>query len=420
MFGLCDCNNFYASCQRVFDPSLEGRPLIVLSGNDGCVIARSNEAKALGIKMGQPFFQIRQIVRQHKVAIFSSNFELYGDMSARVMQTLRSMVEEVEVYSIDEAFLWFDEDFSHEQLKDYGHRISDTVRRHTGIPVSLGISHTKTLAKVASRLCKLYPRLQGCCVMVRDQDIAKVLEWFPISDVWGVGRKSVTKLREVGVTTAAQFCQLSPEWIRSALSVTGLRTWKELHGESCIEFDEIPSSRQSIMVSRSFSHEIYDLDEMIQAVTSFATSASVKLRREGSVASMMQVFIHTNGHRADAYQYSESESIRFPTPTDSTLEIVKYAIDVLRRIYLEDFGYKKAGVLLYDLSSNLGIQSSLFDNVDRLAHRALMRQVDMLNDELGRGSVRLASEGDGVLSVRGEHLSPRYTTSWDDILIVKN
>ena len=241
-FGLADCNNFYASCERVFNPSLVGRPVVVLSNNDGCVIARSNEAKKLGIEMGAPYFQIKQLARRGNVAVFSSNFVLYGDMSRRVMSLLKKFAPATEIYSIDEAFLDFS-GVNPAALNGLGHEIARTVKQQTGIPVSIGIAPTKTLAKIASKLCKQYPKLDGCCFMYRTQDIEKVLRKFPIEDVWGVGRRYAKMLKANGVDTAWDFTQLTPEWVRKRMSVVGLRMWKELRGEACIGFEQAPADR---------------------------------------------------------------------------------------------------------------------------------------------------------------------------------
>lgn len=236
MLALCDCNNFFASCERVFNPSLNGKPVVVLSNNDGCIIARSEEAKAVGIKMGQPLYQAQELIKAHGVAVFSSNYNLYGDMSHRVMQTLKQYAPSIEIYSIDEAFLDFD-GLPVETLQERGQEIARIVRRNTGIPVSIGIAPTKTLAKVASKLCKKYPKLKGACLMHRPEDITKVLSKFPIGDVWGIGRRYSKMLKGYGIETAEQFRQMQPEWVRTKMSIVGLRTWKELHGEPCIEFE---------------------------------------------------------------------------------------------------------------------------------------------------------------------------------------
>ena len=256
MYGLCDCNNFFVSCERVFRPDLNGRPVVVLSNNDGCIIARSNEAKAAGIKMGQPLYQAQPLIKKYGITIFSANFTLYGDMSNRVMTTLRSLVPSTEVYSIDEAF--FDLRGIAEPLDEYGRRTGRIIRRNTGIPVSIGIAPTKTLAKIASKLAKSYPKLYGCCYMHRPQDIEKVLSTFPLRDIWGIGRRYSKMFDSLGITTARQFVQLPKEWIQKRMGITGLKTWSELQGIPCIDFDDLPSQKQQITVSRSFPLEIYE------------------------------------------------------------------------------------------------------------------------------------------------------------------
>ena len=261
MIGLCDCNNFFASCERVFRPDLEGKPVVVLSNNDGCIIARSNEAKALGIKMATPLFQAKDVIEQNNVAVFSSNYQLYGDMSNRVISILKETVPAIEVYSIDEAFLNL-EGLPLEELQQKGRNLSARIKKDTGIPVSIGIAPTKTLAKIASKLCKQYPKLRGCCLMYRPQDIEKVLRRFPVGDVWGIGRKYRRKLQLMGVSTAWDFCSLPRAEVSRMMSVTGVKTWLELHGEPCIGFDEVPQDRQTICVSRSFAHDITDLSRL--------------------------------------------------------------------------------------------------------------------------------------------------------------
>ena len=277
MYGLCDCNNFYASCERVFDPSLEGRPVVVLSNNDGCVIARSNEAKRLGIKMGQPYYQLRELIGREAVAVFSANFALYGDMSRRVMSLLRKSVLAIEVYSIDEAFLDLTS-VDESRLDELGHGLARTIRRHTGIPVSIGIAPTKTLAKIASKLCKQYPKLNGCCYMHRPEDIEKVLRRFPIDDVWGIGRRWAQLLEKNGVKTAWDFTQLPQAWVRQRMHVVGLRMWSELRGEPCIGFEEFPADKKQIATTRTFDRDIDDYEELHHRIAQYVASCAEKLR----------------------------------------------------------------------------------------------------------------------------------------------
>lgn len=418
MYGLCDCNNFFASCERVFRPELNGRPVVVLSNNDGCVIARSNEAKALGIRMGQPYFQVRELAGRHGVATFSTNFILYGDMSRRVIWTLRRMVPAAEVYSIDEAFLDL-RGIPIEQLDELGRRISRTVRRDTGIPVSIGIAPTKTLAKIASKLCKQYPKLRGACLMHRPEDIEKVLRGFPIEDVWGIGRKHRKMLQAAGIRTAWDFTQRDAAWIRARMSITGLRTWKELKGEACFDFESAPQPRQQISVSRSFAHELNVYEEVHASVAAFASMCAEKLRSQKSLCAEMTVYILTNRHRDDQPQYFESETIRPAVPTDDTLELVPLATEALRRIFRKGYSYKKAGVVLSELAPKTGTQTDLFDPVDRVRHARLMEAVDTANRLHGRNKLMVASQGFNPLQMNRRHLSKNYTSDWADIITVK-
>ncbi len=418
MIGLCDCNNFFVSCERLFNPSLAGCPVVVLSSNDGCVIARSNESKALGIKMGQPLYQVRDIVQRENVAIQSTNFPLYGDMSRRVMETLRDNLPSIEVYSIDEAFLDMSA-IATDKLKSYGEQLSSVVQRNTGIPVSIGIAPTKTLAKIASKLCKSYPKLNGACLLYRPEDVEKVLSSYPIEDVWGIGRRSSKMLRTYDIDTAARFREAPKEWVRSKMGITGLRTWLELWGESSILFDESHPDRKSIMVSRSFASEIYNFDELHTALAGFISSAAEKLRAQQSVAGQMQIFILTNRHRSDQPQYNANEIIAFDTPTDSTIEAASKAAKVLRKLYREGFGYKKAGVIFYDIRPAGQVQASLFDTTDHTRHKSLMQQLDSINSQFGKNSVRLGAQSSAKKIVSSNYLSPQYTTKWEDIIKVK-
>ncbi len=418
MFGLCDCNNFFASCERVFNPSLNGKPIVVLSNNDGCVIARSNEAKALGIKMGQPVYQLKDIISRGDVKLFSSNYNLYGDMSNRVFQTIKQYAPTVEIYSIDEAFI----DLSGmdiEALNDFGRQLVRVVRRNTGIPISIGIAPTKTLAKVASKLCKQYPKLEGCCVMHRPEDITKVLKKFPIGDIWGIGRRYNKMLNTFGVEYAEQFRALSPSWIKDKMSIVGVRTWRELHGEPVIEFEEEASGRKSIMVSRSFAKELTTIPDLEESLTTFISIAARKLRAQQSLAGQMQVFIFTNRHRNDKPQHIEGSLITFPSPTDSTIDMVKEGVRVLKELYREGYEYKKAGVVLYDISSKSASLYDMFEDEKRTKHKSLMATLDNLSSRYGRSAVMIGHQSsDGIKSNRN-HLSPEYTTKWGDILTVK-
>lgn len=417
-FGLADCNNFYASCERVFNPSLVERPVVVLSNNDGCVIARSNEAKKLGIEMGAPYFQIKQLARRGNVAVFSSNFVLYGDMSRRVMGLLKKFVPATEVYSIDEAFLDFT-GMDETKLDELGHKIASTVKRYTGIPVSIGIAPTKTLAKIASKLCKQYPKLNGCCFMHRPQDIEKVLRKFPIEDVWGVGRRFAKMLKANGVDTAWDFTQLTPEWVRKRMSVVGLRMWKELRGEACIGFEQAPADKKQIATTRTFAHDIDDFGELHQSVAQYAVACAEKLRQQNSVCGEIVVFILTNRHKDNIPQHYESRLVKLSVPTDSTLELTKYASGLLRQIYRKGYAYKRAGVILSDISSKKGTQRDMFDITDRDKHERLMKTVDGLNASFGRHKIVPAAAGMKFFKMNREHLSKKFTTDWGNIIRVK-
>lgn len=416
MVGICDANNFYVSCERVFNPALNGRPAVVLSNNDRCIIARSNEAKAIGLKMGQPIYQVRDTLRTYNVALCSPNFPLYQDMSDRMQAILKRFAPTI-VYSIDEAFLDF-RDFDTGKLDALGHTISRTVRHSTGLPVSIGIAPTKTLAKIASKLCKKYPKLNGCCLMHKAEDIEKVLKKFPVGDVWGIGPRYEKMLAANEIRTAYDFTQMPSQWIRKKMSVVGLRTWKELRGEPCIEIDEIAPDKQQICTSRSFPSEVSDFDTLHTAVASFTATCAEKLRRQKSVCGELYVFIYTDWHKEQSQSF-ERRIVKLVTPTDSTLELTAMAAAALRQIYKSGFGYKKAGVILGDISPRMGVQTALFDPIDRDKHSRLMTVMDDLNRKQGRGTVGVAAGRHKLLETVHEHLSRQFTTDINDILKVK-
>lgn len=417
MVGLCDCNNFFASCERVFRPDLEGKPVVVLSNNDGCIIARSNEAKALGIKMGTPLFQAREVIERNDVAVFSSNYQLYGDMSNRVISILKETVPAIEVYSIDEAFLDL-EGLPLEGLQQKGRELSARIRRCTGIPVSIGIAPTKTLAKIASKLCKQYPKLQGCCLMHRPQDIDKVLRKFPVGDVWGIGRKYRKKLELMGIHTAWDFSAMPRSEVSRMMSVTGVKTWLELHGEPCIGFEEVPQERQTICVSRSFAHDMYDLGDLDAAVATFTGKVAEKLRAQSLKASLLHVFILTNRHRDELPQDYSIRTTGFEVATNSTIEMTQAAATALKAIYKKGFGYKRAGVMVTDLVASNRVQGVFFDTVDHEKQDRLMKVIDNINNTNGKSTVRIASNGEMDQFSTRSRVSRRYTTRWDELLEV--
>ena len=415
MFALADCNNFYASCERVFRPDLQGKPIIVLSSNDGCAVARSNEAKALGIKMGAPFFKIRDIVQRHNVVVFSGNMALYGDMSQRVRWVLEEYAPSVEVYSIDECFLDL-RGMNNIDFDAYAKEISAQCWRQTSIPVSVGIAPTKTLAKIASKLCKQYPKLRGGCYMHRPQDIEKVLRKFPIEDVWGIGRRSAPKLKDRGVYTAYDFTQLPENIVHSMLGITGVRTWNELRGVPCIEFEDGFEGKQSICVSRSFSSEIYDVKELQEQMANFASSMAEKLRKQKSVAAEMVVFAYTNRFKEDAPQTYSNGLISFTTPTSNQRQIVADAVQVTQRIFKNGYGYKKAGVIATKIIPAGEVMHSLFeDTAAAEREQKITSTLDSINATFGNGTIKLAVQGSGKIKSASDNQSPHYTTRWSDI-----
>ena len=415
MFALADCNNFFASCERVFRPDLQGKPVIVLSSNDGCAIARSNEAKALGIKMGAPFFKIRDLVEKHGVAVFSGNMALYGNMSQRVRWVLEEFAPAVEVYSIDEAFLDL-RGISNIDFDAYAKEISARCWKMTSIPVSVGIAPTKTLAKIASKLCKQYPKLRGGCYMHRPQDIEKVLRKYPIEDVWGIGRKSAAKLQARYVKTAYDFTQMPEAAVQKMMGITGVRTWKELQGVPCIEFEDGFEAKQSICVSRSFSSEIYDVRELQEQIANFASTMAEKLRKQGSVAREVAVFAYTNRFKENLPQTHSSTLISFPTPTSEQRTIVARTVAATLELFKNGYGYKKAGVIATGIMNESDIVQSLFDNneASEKEHR-ITTALDAINRTYGDGTLKLAVQGSGRIKSTSEKQSPHYTTRWSDL-----
>lgn len=415
MFALADCNNFFVSCERVFRPDLNGKPVIVLSSNDGCAVARSNEAKALGIKMGEPFFKIRDMVARNSVAVFSGNMALYGDMSQRVRWVLKDFAPSIEIYSIDEAFLDLrgvtDVDFD-----AYAKEISAKCWKYTSIPVSVGIAPTKTLAKIASKLCKQYPRLKGGCYMYRPQDIEKVLRKYRIDDVWGIGRRSTPKLKSRGIYTAYEFIQMPERIVKSMLGITGVRTWKELQGFSCIEFEDGFEASQSICVSRSFSSEIYNVKELQEQVANFAAAMAESLRKQGSVASEMIVFASTNRFKNSEHHVYTNALVTFVTPTSDQRTIVTEAVYAVKKLFIDGYGYKKAGVISTKIVAEGNIIHSLFEDVESIEkEQKITSALDVVNSTFGKGTVKLAIQGSGEIKTTSEKQSPHYTTRWSEI-----
>ncbi|AQQ72553.1 DNA polymerase IV [Limihaloglobus sulfuriphilus] len=416
IFALIDCNNFYVSCERVFDPSLRSRPVVVLSNNDGCIISRSNEAKALGIKMGTPVFEVESFLKKNSVAVCSSNYALYADMSSRVMQTLEQFSPKMEVYSIDEAFLEFSGIGG--SLKSIGSDIRRRVYKCSGIPVSVGFGSTKTLAKLANGIAKKSVRAGGVldlCGPARHLQIA--LQRTAAGDVWGIGYRSARKLRGMGIDTAAALARADERLIQPRFGITGLRTVYELRGHCCFELEENPPAKKSVTVSRSFSRAVTSKREISEAVTAFIARAAEKLRGEKLAANFMNIYAasgsYSNGKRA-ARVY-KTFPLEFETATNDTHEILRLAGDFAQSLYSAGIHYKKAGVIFHNLVPQDRIQRNLFDSRDRTRFRRLMQTLDKINDS-GKSRVFFAGEGiEKPWQTKFRRRSPRYTTSWNEL-----
>jgi DNA polymerase V len=418
IFALVDCNSFYASCEKVFKPGLEGRPVIVLSNNDGCVIARTPEAKSLGIAGFEPFFKYQEIIRKHQVAVFSANFALYGDISNRVMGILRRFSPEMEVYSIDEAFISLTGmDVAREA---YCRNIRTVIRQWVGIPVSIGIGPTRTLAKLAQHLAKQDQSLNGVFDITDHPQTEELLARTGVEEVWGVGRRYAAMLRGRGIHNALQLRDADDRWVRRHMSVTGLRTVEELRGRCCADAQVMPAPKQAIMTSRSFGQDLHGKEELSQAVAEFTGMCAEKLRRQRSKASMLMVFISTNSFRAGP-QYGNSISLGLPEPTDYTPRLLKLAHSGLERIFKPGYSYKRAGVLLSGIGPGDRVQLDLLSSrPERPGEGEIMKAVDAINFRLGRGTVRYAASGAGrPWRMRQLKLSPRYTTRWEDLPVAR-
>ena len=415
--ALIDCNNFYASCERIFNPRLIGKPIVVLSNNDGCIITRSAEAKELGIKMGEPYFKAKKIIDKNNVRVFSSNYSLYGDISQRVMETLARFASDVEIYSIDEAFLGLN-GFENYELSKYCKYIRRTIKQWVGIPVSIGVSTTKTLSKIANNLAKKNKEYDGVCILKSWFDINEALKLTPIEDVWGIGRRLSVFLKKYKINTAYDFTQLDKGWIRKNMGVVGEKTFLELCGVSCIELELIPSDKKSCCVSRSFSKPVEKIDDLEESVSSYGTRVAEKIREEGLVAESMSIFVLTNYFNRKEKQYSNSIKLQLPYPTNNSIKIVKRALEGIRKIYREGYRYKKAGVILYGLTKAKQTRGLL--DYDRENSDSIMNTFDRINERYGSSTIRLASEGvDKSWRMRRESVSPCYTTRFDDLVEVK-
>jgi DNA polymerase V len=441
MFALVDANNFYVSCHRVFNPSLKGKPVVVLSNNDGCCVARSNEVKALGVKMGTPWFQLRELALRHGILAFSSNYTLYGDLSRRFMRVLAQFSPYQEVYSIDECFLDFT-GFNHLDLTDYGQTIRQRVLQWVGLPVCVGIAPTKTLAKLANHVAKKREQYQGVFDYSRlsreQQD--ELLASIDVGEVWGIGRRLSGRLARMGIATVKDLRDADPKTLRRQFSVVVERTVLELRGISCLDLEEVTPPKKEIITSRSFGKLVVKLEDLQQAVASYTARAAEKLRRQHSDTGAIQVFLQTNPHKTGEPQYHPSIIVPLVEPSDDTGLLASRALLGLRQIYKPGYRYQKAGVMLMELSDPKTSQPDLFGTSplfgppsfgfsppsviepateqSRLKSQRLMDTLDQINRKMGRGTLRLAAEGfQQAWKVRTDYPSPRYTTRWEELPI---
>ena len=420
-FALCDGNNFYVSCERVFDPSIQNKPVIVLSNNDGCVIARSNEAKALGIVMGEPVFKCEGLIKKHKIHVFSANFPLYGCMSGRMMSTLSQFSPNLEQYSIDEAFLSLD-GFENQDLFKYAQKIRYTVKRDTGLPVSIGIAPTKTLAKVANRIAKKSSAATAaadCVFCFTDQQhIDSCLEKVSVEDIWGIGSGKSEVLKRHGIENALQLKQAPDSWIKKNLTVVSLKTVWELRGISCLPLEEIAPDKKGIGISRTFGRETQSFEELQEAIAAYVARAAEKLRGQGSVCGFIQVFIATNPFKG-TNQYSNAISIDLSPPTAYTPHLIEVAATLLKRIY-KPLAYKRAGILLAGIQAGSSTQEFLFDETYQDSRKQnLMKVMDRYNSNTNYGKMFWAAEGvEKPWFLKQTHRSRRFTSRWDEILII--
>ena len=421
MIALVDCNSFYASCELVFRPDLIGRPVVVLSNNDGCIIAANKEAKALtDIPMFQPVFKIKKQLIANKVVFFSSNYTLYGEMSQRVVNILKTFSSKVEVYSIDESFI----DLStvpHEELESFGHQIKNTIYRLTGLPVGVGIARTKVLSKLANKMSKKIPNKNHVCVLNSDDDRVKALKWSPVTGVWGIGKKHSERVMAIGVATAYDFTQLPLAWVRKEMTVVGERTWRELRGESVMEFVTEPKKKKAIGTAKSFGKKLESLDIIEEACSYYVGEVAEVLRAQNSCASAIHVFLVTNFFSTRDKQYSNSITVKLEMPTNDTFVLVTEAKKALHLIYKEGYKYKKVGVNLLGITPEEYVQGNLF-KISTESKKTLTKVVDELNVKFGKLKVSSALVGTRVKEweLIKEERSPRYTTQWKEILTLKD
>lgn len=420
--ALIDVNNFYVSCERVFNPKLKNKPVVVLSNNDGCAVARSNEVKALGIGMGAPWFKFKDLAKQHGIVAYSSNYALYADMSNRVMSILRQFSPDQEIYSIDESFLDLT-GFQHRNLLEYGQQMRQRVLQWTGLPVSVGIASTKTLAKLANHCAKKRAEFNGVCDFncMSPQTLNTLLGQIAVGEIWGVGRKLAPQLESLGFKTVLDLKLANPETLRQKFSVVMEKTIRELNGVVCIELEEVAPVKQQIVSSRSFGKPVEDLESLSESVSLYMTRAAEKLRKQASYAGALHVYIRTSPFKLDQPFYSNGYTVALPSPTDDTRQLVSVALWVLKRLYRSGYQYAKAGVMLSELVPVQGCQTDLFARpISNPRTANLMLAMDSINKKMGRESIKLASEGfKRPWKMKQENKSQNYTTHWDEVLLVR-
>lgn len=420
MFALVDVNSFYASCERVFRPDLEGKPIVVVSNNDGCIISLSREAKQFGIKMGEPYFKFKEKRYPSRVYVFSSNYALYADLSSRVMQTLTDLAPAIEIYSIDEAFVNVSGVSHCLSLETFGHQMRTQVFKNTGLTVGVGIAPTKTLAKLANYAAKRWASTGGVVDLSGRERQRKLLEKVPVEEVWGVGRRITKKLNAMGITTALELAEASSWVIRKHFNVVMERTARELRGEPCLDLEEFTPTKQQIICSRSFGHRITQYEEMHQAICTYAERAAEKLRGEHQYCRFISVFVRTSPHADNEIYYGNQASVTLMTPTNDSRDIIRAATEALGRIWLDGYRYMKAGVMLADFFSSGVAQLNLFDdNRLRANSAALMEMIDSVNHS-GKGKIWFAGQGiEKSWAMKREMLSPAYTTRYADLPVAK-
>ena len=421
MFALVDCNSFFCSVEKVFHPGLEGKPVCVLSNNDGCIVALTPEAKALGLRRGDPIFKVRDIVNAHQVEVFSTNMQLYAAMSKRVTSTLRKCIAHVENYSIDESFCDLTGYEACYNLEDLMRGVAERIRLWTDIPVSIGVAPTKTLAKIGSKFAKKYKGYRNVCMIDEEEKRRKALAIFELSDIWGIGRHTLEKLNYYGVHTPLEFAEKSESWVKGRFTKPTVQTWMELNGIPCIDTSEVVRN-QNICTSRSFGQMVEDLPSLKASVATFASSCANKLRAQRGGAQSVTVFLYSNRFRTDLSQYGNAGTYTFVTPTSDTLEITQAALRILEQIYRPGILYKKSGVIVGDIVDMTVVQPDLFDGIrNRKERKALMGALDRLNHRYGPKTVQLVVEGEKQQKwkVKCEHRSPNYLTDLRELLTIQ-